>query len=246
MDETGEARVSALQQELIESATMLFAVQKVEGNKVKESTQKAYKRLVDAHMLLTGVIGAALIRTNGKISEHTSTSKERTALFASFVIGLSPFEDTLANGQYLQAHALLRQEMETVAQLKAIRLGKVRAKKTPNVSVLEQSIARLYGGLSDAAHVAAHEIVHAATSYEFDETVILPGPTSGTRYFPAFDEGLSRRSFALHLMLIVNVIEELGLDLIEQHKSDAFSDRDAEAITLAMLLMRDEGLVEIG
>lgn len=237
------AAVEAHQRELVEPASTLFAVQRVYGDNVREQTMKAYGQLVDAHLLTTGVLAAALLRINGKITHVTPTSEQRNALFASFVIGMETCENAIAQGRYLQASALLRQEMETVAQIKQVSAGK-KNEKTPNISVLEQSLGRLYGSLSDAAHVSKHSIVRAATEYEIAADS-LPEPTSGTRYFPALDQELARRLFSLHLMLILGLIEELSIDLQEKYNDDAFTEREAKAVDLALRLMRTEGMIEM-
>lgn len=240
-----EADIRAHQQELSNPAATLFAVQRVYGDQVREQTMRAYGRLVDTHLLVTGVLGTALLRVNGKVAKITSTNEERNALFASFVIGLEVCEDAIAEGRYLQAHALLRQEMETVAQLTAISQGKRKDGKTsklPKRNVLEESLARLNGDLSAAAHVAKHHVVRTATALDLEQKA-FPGPTSGTRYFPALDEGLARRSFSLHLILILRMIEELNVDLDEQHNADGFTEREVEAVNLALHLMRVEGMI---
>lgn len=48
-----EAAVEVHQRELIESAATLYAVQKIYGDKVREQSKTAYRRLVDAHLLPT-------------------------------------------------------------------------------------------------------------------------------------------------------------------------------------------------
>src|SRR5687768_15851912 len=95
MNDEAEAQIKTLQQELFESGAMLFAAQKVASDEVQEQTKRAYGRLLDAHMLATGVLGAVLIRTNGKIVEQAPTGEERNALFASFVIGLNSCEKSI-------------------------------------------------------------------------------------------------------------------------------------------------------
>jgi hypothetical protein len=65
--------VEAHQRELIESAATLYAVQKVYGDKVREQSKAAYPRLVDAHLLITGVLATGLLRTNGKITPITGS-----------------------------------------------------------------------------------------------------------------------------------------------------------------------------
>lgn len=231
--------------ELIESAATLYAVQKIYGDKVREQSKAAYRRLVEAHLLITGVLATGLLRANGKITPITETSEERDALFASYIIGMEACERTIEEGRYLQAHALLRQEMETLAQLKAVTAGKRKKKRSPNVAVLEKSLARLYDEISSAAHVSKHYMVRAATEWNVSGEN-LPGPTSGTRYFPAFVEELARRSFALHLMLTLRLIEEMSTDLREQHGGDGFTQRESEAVNLAVQLMITEGMLEQG
>ncbi len=233
-----EAAIEVHKRELIQSAATLFAAQRVYGANVREQTMKAYGRLVDAHLLATGVLGAGLLRINGKIIPIAQTCEERNGLFASFVIGMDACENAIVEGRYLQALALLRQEMETVAQLKVVRAGTRKENCAPNVGVLEKSMARMYGELSAAAHLSRPHIVRAATEYNLDGAD-LPGPTSGTRYFPAFDERVARGSFSLHLMLTLCVIEELSIDLPEDAE---FTKREAEAVNLAVVLMEAEGM----
>jgi hypothetical protein len=72
----------------------------------------------------------------------------------------------------------------------------------------------------------------------------LPGPTAMTRYFPETDTGLARRSFALHIYMIIRLIEELSLDYDERHPDHAFTDRERVALNHAVKLMIAEGLVE--
>ncbi len=51
MDKEGfDSTVEAHQRELIEAAARLVAVQRVFGNKVREQTKSAYRRLTDAHL----------------------------------------------------------------------------------------------------------------------------------------------------------------------------------------------------
>lgn len=238
-----EAALEAHKSELIKSAATLYAVQETRGDKVREQSKASYRRLVDAHLLITGVLATGLLRINGKITPIMNASEERDALFAAFVIGMTVCECAIEEGRYLQAHALLRQEMEILAQLKAVAAGKRNQNGSPDVAVLEKSIARLYGGLSAAAHVSKHHAVRSATEWDVSGEN-LPGPTSGTRYFPAFDEELARRSFALHLVLTLRLIEELSIDLREQHGDDGFTQRECEAVNLAVQVMMAEGLLE--
>lgn len=66
-----------------------------------------------------------------------------------------------------------------------------------------------------------------------------------TRYFPETDEGLARRSYALHIYMIIRLVEELSVDLSARHKSAAFTDAENKALNLAIDLMAAEGMLEI-
>jgi hypothetical protein len=135
--------------------------------------------------------------------------------------------------------------METLAQLKAVSAGTRNEKRSPNVAVLENSLARLYDELSAAAHVSKHHIVRAATEWDVSGDD-LPGPISGTRYFPAFDKGVARRCFGLHLVLTLKLIAEFSIDLHMQHNDECFTTREAEAFNLAFQLLQAEGMIEMG
>ena len=69
-------------QALIHPAAMLYGVQKMLGDRAK--AKQAYGQLIDAHLLVAGVLGAGLLRTNGAVTPSTATSEERNALFAAF------------------------------------------------------------------------------------------------------------------------------------------------------------------
>jgi hypothetical protein len=239
-----EEAIERHKQALIEPAATLYAVQKVYGDQAKAKSMAAYGRLLDAHMLATGVLASGLLRINGAVTEGDQISFERDALFAAFVIGLEPCEGAISEARYLQAHAMLRQELEILAQLKAVGANRRKPNGAPNVAALEQSLGRLYGGLSAAAHVSRHDIVQSATAWD-GEVDDLPGPTNMTRYFPETNEGLARRSYALHIYMIIRLVEELSVDLSFRHKSAAFTAAENEALNLAIDLMAAEGMLEV-
>ena len=118
-----------------------------------------------------------------------------------------------------------------MAQLKAVTAGTRKEKRSPNVGILESSLARLYGDLSAAAHVSSDDFVRTVTEYDVTGDD-LPGPTSGTRYFPEFIEELARRSFGLHLSLLFHLIEELNIDLLERADDENFTEKWRRSILL--------------
>ncbi|MEP7452800.1 hypothetical protein [Phyllobacterium sp. SB3] len=238
-----DAALKSHQERLIDAAATLYAVQKIQGDAVREQSHAAYGKILDAHMLVAGVLGSALLRANGKILPMDSDKDQRTALFASFIIGVSICEDAIAEGRYLQAHALLRQEMETIAQLKAVRSGRRKSKGSPNVTSLGESLARMYGSLSIATHLSHHSVMSMATHWEEADLTDAPNGTKATRQFPLLDKDASRRAFGLHVFLMMQLIEEMSLEF-GQDPETAFTKADAEAMELAVEILALEGMVE--
>lgn len=80
-------------------------------------------------------------------------------MIASFVQGIDLTETSISEGFYLQAAALLKQELETVAALVEVRGGKRNEKRTPNVGVVPWNLGQLYGSLNEAAHVSESSVL---------------------------------------------------------------------------------------
>lgn len=83
--------------------------------------------------------------------------------------------------------------------------------------------------ISALQHMRRDDVVESVTAWD-GPMESLPGPTAMTRYFPETDAGLARRSFALHITMIIHLIEELSLDYDERHPDHAFTDRERAAL----------------
>ena len=245
MSEADQSEVDQHRQALAEPASTLYAAQKVYGEQVRAETRQCYGRLQDAHLLIAGVLASALLRINGKIVPTTDLAEQRSSLLASFVIGVDLCERAIEEGRYLQASALVRQELETLAQLHAVAAGRRKEHRSPNMASVTPDLGRLYGDLSAAAHLSKHSLVRSVSEYEMPPGE-LPGPTDGTRYFPALDRDLARRLFAVHLIVLVRVIEEMGVDLEERYERECLTTEEMRALNVAVGLMASEGVVEIG
>jgi hypothetical protein len=198
---------------------------------------------VDAHLLVTGVLGGALLRTNGKLTKDGALNEERRVLFAAFVIGMPLCEQAIEEGRYLQAMALLRQEMETLAQVMLSHAGKRKHGEVANVAILGKDIARVYGELSAAAHASSHPMASDVLTQIMDHKD-APGGLRATLFYPVENLVLARQAFALHLVLTMNLIGQVADDYNKAHPGDGFSSRDQETLNFAVELMNAEGLLE--
>lgn len=229
-------------QKLLLPASTMMAVQKIGANEVREKSKNGYSKLIDANLLATGVIASALLRVNGEIVLLQENSLERGALIAGFVTGLGLCEKAISEGYYLQASALLRQELETIAALEEVKQGIRRDGRTPNVKHLPWSLPRLYGDLSAAAHAANHQILRSVTEHKEG----LPGAPDGTivwRMIPGFDNELARRLYALHIVLTI----QLAVHLNDYHEESYYSGlikEEVECLNLAIDLLIEEKCIE--
>src|SRR5712671_6852707 len=196
-----QTRFEQLKAALIGPAATLYAAQNAASDQVRAQTKAAFGRVVDAHLLVIGVLGGVLLRTNGKLTQEGALHQERRVLFASYVVGMPLCELAIEEGRYLQALTLLRQEMETLAQIVTSHSGQRKPGKIANVAVLGGDISRIYGDLSAAAHSSNHNMASELLTQvlETEDRV-----STGTYFYPVLNKELARKAFALHLFLTMN------------------------------------------
>ena len=81
-----ELNVDKLQESMfnsIEPFVTLQKVQEIASQEITSQTKESYGLLAQAHQLVVGVLGAVLLRINGKYTNITSTGEQRNALFAA-------------------------------------------------------------------------------------------------------------------------------------------------------------------
>jgi len=239
----GTTRLEELKGILISPAATLYAAQKIASDQVRAKTKAAFGQLVDAHLLVSGVLAGVLLRTNGKLTKNGALDQERRVLFAAYVVGMPLCEQAIEEGRYLQALTLLRQEMETLAQIVTSHAGKRKRGELANVAVLGKDIARVYGDLSAAAHASNHHMASEVLTKVL-EGENLPGPSRATLFYPVENILLARQAFALHLILTMNLIGQVAIDYNKAHPEDGFGSRDQETLNLVVELMKAEGLLE--
>jgi hypothetical protein len=240
--ESKMTRLEELKAALTEPAATILAAQEYAGDEVSAKTKAAYGRMVDAHLLIRGVIGGMLIRTEGKRTEHGDVVQERRVLFASFVVGMPLCEQAIEEGRYIQALTLLRHEMETLAQVVSSHLGKRVHGKAAKISVLRKDISRMHGTLSAAAHSAKHPMASELLTRGHESEYRI---STGTYFYPVLNETLSRRAFAFHLILTIDLICQMAIDYQLTHPAEGVGPLDQEAVNVALRLLEEEGMVEI-
>lgn len=122
-------------------------------------------------------------------------------------------------GYYLQAITLVRQELEGLAQLEHIIQGSRINNRPPNVAVLDAEIKKLYGELSEGAHLASHEITTLQapmpTGFERRYALLPHGPS----VIPRYSHEVADAIFEIH----IKIREELN-ECLHGHIAKLFPD----------------------
>jgi hypothetical protein len=229
----------AIPSELLNSPAFLPALQVVAGRSIREQSRQRFGRMLEAHMYVSGVLGSALLRRNGVYALIKGDSQRQIVLIAGFVQGLHIVECAITEGYYLQAAALLRQELETVAALEELKDGIRRDKTTPNVKHVPWSLATLYGDLSSAAHQGRHDLLRQVLDPQYSD---LPVNTTAVSSVPTFQSDLAWRMYGLHVALLI----QLAVHLHEHHKAvhgGGLSDAEVGAVERAQALLVEEGVL---
>jgi hypothetical protein len=110
---------------------------------------------MDAHRMALAALAHALKRRHNQPVNASATPlvSRRVVLLASFVQGIDLCATAITTGRYVQAAALLKQEMETLAAVEEVIQKQRRDGETPNVRHLQWGLGKLYGAMNAIAHV---------------------------------------------------------------------------------------------
>jgi hypothetical protein len=202
--------------------------------------------LEEAYSLAYQAVAMAALQRDGIIAKVPEPPDRRSPILAAFVMGLSLVEEALLDGFNPQASALVRQEVEAIAALEEIRLGRRVEGRTPNVSVVETLNGRVYGGMSNAAHLSHHETLRNLVSMRA-EVDHAPGPVAAYLMSPQHLPETTRRMFGLHVLLMIHLVNHQEAHLEEMHGAELsqeavdVANRATKMLAQAGIIIVDEG-----
>lgn len=224
---------------LLVAATELLGLQVAAGNTIREQSKNCYGQLLEAHMQIVGAISSAVKRRDGERAVIVDDSQQQIVLIAVFIQGINIVESSISEGYYIQAAALIRQELEIIAALEELKVGKRVAGKTPNVGHSPWSLATLYGDLSSATHAADHDMLQVIMS---PDQAGLPDDTTGVIMVQRFQDELSWRLYGLHVALLILLAVHLNDHHTTVHgESNGLNETEIIAVKNAQEIMIDEG-----
>jgi hypothetical protein len=183
--------------------------QKEAGENVRELWKLDAKELLDSHWLAASAIALLVDRKSGVPGASSEVLERRISLTASFVQGIDLCETSISEGFYVQATALLKQEMETLAAIRECQAGSGKNKRTPNVKHLGSEFAKLYGDLNSVAHVADQTYLGNIISLQ------LRSDTRGASLVPFYNKHLAFQLYGLHVYFSIQIAFEIGVIMNE-------------------------------
>lgn len=127
------------------------------------------------------------------------------AVLASYITGIRTVEGIIFEGAYVQACCLIRQELEALTQMRHIMNGTSKAKKAPNIKVLEKHHKLIYSELTGVAHLSHHEDLSSMAKGSSFAQDLLISPLQ-FNFISEFDSSLSKNLFAIHYSVIIEVL----------------------------------------
>lgn len=220
----------------LKGACELLGTLKVEGARIRERSKESYGEVLEAHALMTGTLHSALMRQNAKPGKTSEATSKRLLLLASFIQGIDLCETSISEGFYLQAAALLKQELETIAAIEEVKAGRRQDGRTPNVAYAPWSLGQLYGALNDAAHVGKGEVLQAVLG------LVPEGEAKAVAMTPQFSEENARRLFSLHVALLTWACWELDC-LHRELYGEGLTPQESETLLVALRALQSDGVL---
>lgn len=210
-------------------------------NEIREKSKREYgSGLLDAHLMVTGVLHEVLSRKSLIPGKTNKSIANRRVVIVSFVQGIPICEEAIREGPYVQAAALVRQELETVAAIEE-EVEDVREDgETPNVKHVPWEMNRLYGELSAATHVSDHG--YLAEIYRAEER----GDARPVSVVPTYRDGAARNLYAIYVGLLIQVAMHLHEVQVEAYGEEEGELEEFELLMImrAVDILNEEGLLE--
>lgn len=189
----------------------------------------------EAYALAIEVVAASASRTMGNFAKATVEVSRTEAILTGFIVGLTLVEHAILSGYNVQAAALVRQELEAIAALEELRIGKRREGKTPNVSNIPSIPGTAYGDLSKATHFADTPTLRQLGTYN-GPVPDGPGPMETWLLSPQHVPNTTKQLFALHTLLLLHFAQYQSAHFSELYGTESSSSEVAAFIRSHNLL----------
>lgn len=159
--------------------------------------------------------------------------QKRAVIIASCIQGITPIEDCIFRGFFVQAAALVRQELEAIETLRSIRVGRYRDgwKGNSKLHALKH-LGKVYGQLTDLAHLQNSKFLSHLVKDSAGYASIDPIQNEKFRLF----------LIQIHSYAIVGIVLDLA-DLTTAIDGQSLSDPEREHLTLCNSVLVEQGFL---
>ena len=172
------------------------------------TSKKASSDLTDvleAYRIAIELITSAGSATLGTYHRSGADTNRIEAILAGFIVGLTLVEHAIVGGYTAQAAALVRQELEAIAALEEIKVGRRIEGKTPNVGRLPNIPGRVYSDLSALTHFSRSSALGLVGQYR-DVDPYAPENTTQWLLSPQYIPYTTKQLFTLHTVLLLHFV----------------------------------------
>ncbi|TPN33198.1 hypothetical protein [Mesorhizobium sp. B1-1-6] len=195
-------------------------------------------KLTEAHAFACSAFMNLVSRSSGKKIDEDPNASQQINLLSHFMQGIHLCEEAIAEGLYVQAATLLRQEHEIISAVQELGIGRRKEGKTPHATIgVLKNMGKVYGDLSGAAHVSQSQLLHDIVEMERGE---LRGPSA----FPIYHRDLARNLYSLHVCYIV-LMGRLTSEIHDAIGLGRASEDEEKMMVLAIATLHAEGLIDI-
>ena len=168
-----------------------------------EAASRELTDILEAYRLVIEIIASAASRTQGTYQRSSADTAQIEGVLSVFIAGLTLVEYAILSGYTAQAAALVRQELEAVAALEEIKVGRRIDGKTPNIRHLPNIPGHVYSELSELTHFSRSSALRLVGQYR-SEDPDAPENTEQWLLSPQHVPNTTKQLFALHTVLLLH------------------------------------------
>ncbi len=206
-----------------------------QGKMDRKNFRRRFGLYLEVIALAKGVIVTVVERVSGRPGQSDESISSRLLQSAAFIQGIGLCEQSIFEALYVQAGALVRQEMEVIASMEESKLGTRDENTTPNVRHVPKELRRAYGQLSMMTHTSSMAMLDALLS-----------TTSNSLYFasvvPQYNHEAARMLIGLHAALLIEFAVQLHILYFDSY-GEGLTPQEQDSLHLSTCLLQEDGFL---
>jgi hypothetical protein len=194
--------------------------------------------ILDAHNLAFGVVSTLVTRKSGVPGKTSPSVDGRLAISASFIQGVEICEVAISEGLYVQASAMLKQELEAIAALEEHRENRRKDQKTPNVGNTSLKwMKEVYRDLNATAHIGNRDVLNSLIARQLSEEI------TGAFIYPIYNREIAFYLYGVQVLLLILLASEIG-ELYMEMYDEELTAAESRTLTVAGEILLETGWLE--